>query len=191
MDLREQLTHRLRVRRGAERRRCAERNHEGTPTLARSSAAAASIAAVRSASRGNVANLGAQQLVQQRVGRRTCRRCPVRHQNAAHAEPRGNGGRRAGVIRLHAAARDQRVGPLGARARRNELQLADLVAAESKRNRIVALRQERRRAAQGGAQPRQLVDGSGTAPEGDARQRFETRENCTVGRNEGSSEPLV
>ena len=53
--------------------------------------------------------------------------------------------------------------PSALRSRRDELQLADLVAAEPERNRIVALGEQRGLAAKGLAQPRQLVDGSWTA----------------------------
>ena len=133
-------------------------------------------------SRRDVANLGTQQLIQQRVGGGRRRRGSVRHQNAAQTELGGHRGGRACVIGLHAPARDQRVGPFGARARRNELQLADFVAAKSKRNRIIPLGQDDRVAANGCAESWQLVDGSWTAPEGDAGQRVETREHCTVGR---------
>ena len=51
------------------------------------------------------------------------------------------------MIRLHAAGGDERIGVLGSRLRRYQRELSDLVAAESKRNRIVALDEETRAAA--------------------------------------------
>jgi hypothetical protein len=62
------------------------------------------------------------------------------------------------MIRLHTATRDQRVRPVRLCFRANQLQLPHLVAAKSERNGIVTLRDDRRAAAERGAQARQLLD---------------------------------
>ena len=99
--------------------------------------------------RRDVADLGAEQPIEQRVRRRPGRRRPVGHEHAPQPHPRRHRRRRPRVIRLDAAGRDQRVGPFGQRLRRHELELADLVAAEPERNRVVALDEQRAAAAQG------------------------------------------
>jgi hypothetical protein len=102
-----------------------------------------------------------------RAGRRAARwrsairRAAVGHERAAHAQP-GRGGRRdAGVVRLHAAARDEHVGPVGERPPRHERQLANLVAAEPERDGVVPLDEEPGAAAEGRPQARAIRRASG------------------------------
>jgi hypothetical protein len=85
------------------------------------------------------------------------------------------------MIRLHPAARDERVSAFVYRARRDELQLANLVAAKPKRYRVVTLDEERRPSVQRGAQPSQLVERGRSRPERQTRQRFEAGDRCTAG----------
>ena len=90
----------------------------------------------------DVANVGAEQAIEQRVRRRLRRRRAVGDEDAAEPHPRRHARGGARMIRLDAAGRDQRVGALGDRLRRDEPQLADLVPAEAERNGIVALDEE-------------------------------------------------
>ncbi len=110
----EQLVDRRYERGGAERRRGAERNHERPAAvcvgLVRRGAPSPDRASV---ARRHVANLRAEQLVEERVsGSRSDgdRLEPFDDQDAAQSELRRGDRRHAGVVRLHAAARDQRVG---------------------------------------------------------------------------------
>ena len=104
----------------------------------------------------------------------------VRDEHASQTEP-GRGGRRhARVIRLHAAARDQRVGPSREGIRGDEPHLADLVAAEREPDRVVALDEQARAAAERGAQPWQLLDRGGPGRERHGGQRGESAEHTVI-----------
>ena len=108
----------------------------------------------------DVANIGAEQAIEQRVRRRLPRRRAVGDEDAAETHPRGDARGGARMIRLDAAGRDQRVGAVEDRLRRHQPQLAHLVAAESERNGIVALDE------QAGPLPRRPVPGGGSSSTG-------------------------
>jgi hypothetical protein len=89
-----------------------------------------------------VDNLGAEQAIEQRIGRRRRRRRAVYDEHRAHPELRSRRRGRARVVGLHAAGGDQRVGAFGLRPRGDQRELADLVAAKPERDRIVSLDQQ-------------------------------------------------
>src|SRR5581483_9330236 len=95
----------------------------------------------------DVLDLGAEQLVQQRVSRRALGLRPVRDDHALHADMSRHRRRGARVVRLNAAHRDQRARGRLERGGGLELELPDLVAAEPKRNHVVALDEQARLAA--------------------------------------------
>ena len=123
--------------------------HRGRPLLARR----------------DVADLGAEQKVEERVGRRPRRRGPVGDEHRAHPGHRRGGGCHPRVVRLHASARDQRVGARLDRLRQQEPHLADFVAAEGERQRVVALDEEAAAIADRGGEPRHLLDRARGRPE--------------------------
>ena len=77
------------------------------------------------------------------------------------------------MVRLHAAGGDERVGALGLRASGDERELADLVSAEPERNRVVALDEEARAAADERGQPRHRFDRGRLRRERDRRNARE------------------
>ena len=81
------------------------------------------------------------------------------HQPALHADFRRDRSDLAGMVRLHAADRDQRVGVRGDRVGDDIFELAQLVAAEREaRIAVLALGVELDLAAEMGAQARELLD---------------------------------
>ena len=82
------------------------------------------------------------------------------HESAAHSELRRDGCDLAGVVGLHAANRDQRIGTGRDRIRDNVLELAKFVAAKGEsRVAVLAFRPERRAAVQIVAEALQFFDG--------------------------------
>ena len=157
---------------------------------ARPGSAASSIAAGPIVSCRDVANLGAQQLVQQRIGGGRRRRDSVRHQNAAQTELGGHRGGRACVIGLHAPARDQRVRAFGARARCHELQLASLLP--PKPNAIASSRLVRIAGSLPIAARSRGSSSTGVLPPQRATRGNASRRAALHGRQEGvTSEPIV
>ena len=133
-NLLEELRDGVGERRGAERRRGAEWDHVGAAGPPRAApAAAASISVARASRVGDVADLGAEQSCQQRVRRRALGWRAVGDEHAAQAQPGGRRGGDARVIRLHAAARDERVGLPREGVGGHQPHLADFVAAERER----------------------------------------------------------
>ena len=81
------------------------------------------------------------------------------HEDAPKAEPCRDGRDLTGVVRLHAADRDERVAPLRERVRGEVLELAHLVAAVGQaRVAVLPLRPELDRAAEMLAQPLEPMD---------------------------------
>src|SRR5262249_21988289 len=76
---------------------------------------------------------------------------------------RGRGG--AAMIRLHTAARDQAGGARNPRFVQNEFELADLVSAETERNGIVTLDENRMRRIDRSLEPRQTTDRRRSRPQ--------------------------
>ena len=70
-----------------------------------------------------------------------------------------------GVVRLHATRGDEGVGAIGERARANQLEFANLVAAEPERDRIITLDEQARATAQDGPKAGQFLDRRGIVPE--------------------------
>ena len=80
------------------------------------------------------------------------------HEHGLHAEVRGDGGDLPGVVGLHAADRDERVGALGERVGHEVLELAGLVAAEGEAAVHVLALHPDAGAAEVGAQPVDRMD---------------------------------
>ena len=72
----------------------------------------------------------------------------VGDEDAAKSEPRSRSGGHARVIRLHAAASDERIGLVGHGVGGHQTHLTDFVAAKGKADRVVALDEQARSAAQ-------------------------------------------
>ena len=97
------------------------------------------------------------------------------HEDAAEAEPRGDGRDLAGVVRLHAADRDERVAALRECVGGEVLELAHLVAAVGQaRVAVLALGPDLDRAAEVLAQPLQPVDRRRAEEERHAREAVQT-----------------
>ena len=77
------------------------------------------------------------------------------------------------MIRLHTAGRNQRVGVFRARLRRDQRELAHLVASESERDRVVPFDEETWTAAEARRETRQRFDGCRRR---EKRQRRKARE---------------
>ena len=99
----------------------------------------------------DVVDLGAEQPVEQRVGGRPVGPRAVEHEHALQPHARRHRGHDARRVRLDAADAQQRVGAFGDGRGGDDRDLADLVAAEPERDRIVALDEQARAAAKRGA----------------------------------------
>src|SRR6266545_4094783 len=119
----------------------------------------------------DVSNIRAKQTIEQCIRRGLVLRFSIRNQNALQPESRSDRRCGARVVRLHATGRDQRVRTVRQRLRRYDVELADLVAAKPKWNRIVALDEERRGGAKCLAQARKLLDDGSVGGHRDASIR--------------------
>ena len=157
-DLLEELRHGVRKRSGAKRRRGAERDHIR---------AAAGVALGRgrgfhldraSLSRRDVPNVGAEQSCKQRVRRRAVGCGAIGDEHTSQAQPGCGRRRHARVIRLHAAAGDERIGLPREGIGGHEPHLSHLVAAKREPNGVVALDEQARSAAERSPQSWHLLD---------------------------------
>ena len=171
----EQLDHRLHVAERAERRRRADRDLERRPARRAQRRRDLAHPGGPLLAPADVHDVSAEQRVEQRVGGRGLLRRAVRDEDRAQSHLRRGRGGRTRVIRLDAAGRDQRVGALVARARRDERELADLVPAEPERDRIVALDEEARAAADHRGKARHRFDRRRLRREWDRRTRARAR----------------
>ena len=130
-----------RARRAAWRRR-AESTNGGRPA-ARSLGRDASIAGARSSRDGDVADLGAEQTIEPALPVGVGWRRAVQHEHDPHAERGAGRGGDARVIRLHAAAGDQRVGARGRRLGGTVCILRTLLPPHAERQQVVALHEQR------------------------------------------------
>ena len=144
---------------GTERGRRAKRNHEGAPALRAQLGCGRLHRRTARFAASHIPDLRSEQTIQQGVRGGRGRRHAVCNEDASHPETRGDRSGGAGVIGLNAAAGDQRVCTGRPGVRRNELQLAYLVAAESERNRVITLGQENGTTAQSLAQAVQPIEG--------------------------------
>ena len=142
-----------------------------------SCSAAASISMARALTRGDVSDLCAEQACQERIGRRTLRLRAVDDEDAAKSQPRGGSGGDARVIRLHAAARDERIGLAGDGVGGHQPHLAHFVAAERKPDRVVALDEQAWAAAESVPEAVQLLDRRWSGRKRNRRQRGERAEH--------------
>ena len=186
-DLRQQFSDGEGVCGGAERRRGAERNDNRASSLAAELSCNPLHGWRALLARTHIAHVSTEQTIEQGVRRDPVRRGAVRDEHAPEPEPGGDRGRRAGVVGLNAAGGDEGVGPFRDRLRRNQLQLANRVAAEAERNRIVALHQEPKRQGagrdEGFLQPRHGVERRGLEREREARQRGKPLQRGAIGRH--------
>ncbi len=123
--------------------------------------------------RRDVADLCAEQACQERIGRRTLRLRAVGDEDAAKSQPRSRSGGHARVIRLHAAARDERIGLIGHGIGGHQPHLADFVAAKGKADRVVALDEQAGAAAESVPEAVQLLDRRWSGRKRNRRQRGE------------------
>ena len=107
---------------------------------------------------------------------------PLSTSSTLHAQPRRDSGGDPRVVRLDAADRDERVGPLHPGGGPDGFELADLVAPAAEGDGVVALDQQARTATDRGAQPRQLLHGCRGGKQGHARDRLQAG---TQGRGRG------
>src|SRR6266545_308394 len=135
----------------------------------------------------DVSNIRAKQTIEQCIRRGLVLRFSIRNQNALQPEARSDRRCGARVVRLHATGRDQRVGTVRQRLRRYDVELADLVAAKPKRNRIVALDEERRGGAKCLAQARKLLDRSRGERQRQSRDLLELPDDGSVGGHRDAS----
>src|SRR5439155_5275746 len=130
--------------------------------------------------RGDVGDLGPEERVEKRIPPGPLGRRPAQDQYAAQPQPGGGGRGGAGVIRLDAAHREQRVGPFVVGLRGHHVELAHLVAAEREGDRVVALHEQAWPAPQRGAQAGQLLDGRRIREEAGGGQRVQRRDRLGV-----------
>jgi hypothetical protein len=171
-------------RRGAQRRGGAKRNDERMAAASAALVGGGTHRALALLTGGHVAHVGAKDAGEQRVGGRPGLGLPIRDQDAAHAEAGRDRGGGTRVVRLDAAAGDERVGPVRLRLCRDEPELANLVAAEPERDRVVALGEEAHRRRDPAAEPRQRLDKRRAGADVERRQGREAMERGRVDRHE-------
>src|SRR6185312_7206115 len=107
----------------------------------------------------DVDHFRAKEDVEQRVRGGMFGTAAVDDEHRVHAELHGGRGRHARVIRLQRAGGEQRVEAVDLRTRAEQCELADLVAAERESDRVVALDEELRSAAEHARQRRHRLHG--------------------------------
>ena len=187
LDLREQLSDGQRIRRSADRRRRAEWDHKRFASGFGGAHGGRIHGRRPFGAAWDVANVSAEQTIQQGIAGWHSGRRSVRDQDAPHAEMCRHRGGRPGVVRLNASAGNQRIRTQLLCLRGHELKLADLVSPESKWDRIVALGEQSGSRVQHRAQAAQFVDGRSAGPERQSRKRLETSEYRTAVKT-GSSQ---